>query len=231
MQRLINTWEKFYYTEPLLLAVLCLALVISIQKRKKYKILKSLPVYIIALLIVFIFTYLIDANLSYQIVKLGEYIDYGFTIVEIVIFSLFFYKSIDNLVVKQLIIIFNIAFIIFSFYMFFAEQGFYQTISQITQSTVYTIEGAILLMICVFYFIELFKKPIILNLKNEPAFWISTGVLFFFACTLPYSILENYISRNYSELYYRLYSIFYIFYILLFLMIIRAYLCKAEKTI
>jgi len=162
---------------------------------------------------------------------LTEYSDYAFTVFEIMIFSLFYYRLIDSPMLKRFIIITNLVFFLFSVYMFCASQAFYQFIFQITKSTVYTVEGVIILLICLSYFIQLFKKPPILNLKNEPVFWISTGALFFFAGTLPYSVLENYLIRNYRELYFPSYAIFYIFYALLFLMIIRAYLCKPEKTI
>ena len=231
MQRLIQVWEKSFYTELLLILVLCLALMVSIRQRKKYEILKWLPIYIFTLLLVYTSRAFFDRKQYPFLSKLGEYLDYAFTILEIVVFSIFYYQLIDSLIVKRLIIFLNIAFCLFSFYMFFTEQGFYQTISQGIQSMVYTVEGIILLAMSLYYFKELFRKPPDLNLKNDPVFWISTGALFFFACTLPYSWVENFIGRNYFELYDAFYSIFYIFYILLFIMIIRAYLCKPGKTI
>jgi len=108
-------WERQYYLEPLLVFVLCIALLISLSERKKYKTLRWMPIYIVLLMVVYA--------------------------------------------------------------------------------------------------------------------WVSAGVSFFFAYALPYSLLENFINRNYYELFDQFYSIFYIFYIHLFLMIIRAYLCKPEKMI
>jgi len=236
MQGILHEWEISYYTQPLLLLVLFIALIISIRKRKKYKILNTFPFYIIFLIMVYITgtASTLSSAIKYHpefFWGLTEYTDYGFTIFEIVTFSVFFYQLIDNLLLKRIIIVANLVFILFSIYMFITSHAFYQFNFQITKSTVYTVEGVILFMICLFYFIEFFKKPPTLNLKNEPVFWISTGALFFFAGTLPYSVLENHIIRNYRDVYYPSYSIFYIFYILLFLMIIRAYLCKPGKTI
>ena len=162
---------------------------------------------------------------------LADYIDYSFTLIEMVTFSIFFYQLITKIIVKKLIIISNIFFSLFFIYMLTIDPGFYASISETTQSRVYTAEGVILLMICLFYFIDFFKKPPNLNLNNEPVFWVSTGLLFFLTCTLPYSLLENYIRKKFPDLILTSYSIFYIFYILLFLMIIRAYLCKPEKAI
>ena len=235
MQSILELWEGSYYTEPLLILVLCIALIISIRKRRKFKILNHFPIYIFSLLMVFITASAFQISFAEKFHPsffwgISEYTDYVFTIFEIVIFSLFYYQLIDSLIVKRIILISNLLFVFFSIYMFLTSRAFYQLAFQITKSTVYTVEAIILLVICLFYFIELFKKPPNLNLKNEPVFWISTGALFFFACTLPYSLLENFISRNNEGIYDPFYSIFYIFYILLFLMIIRAYLCKPEKT-
>jgi len=224
-------WERQYCLEPLLVFVLCIALLISLKQRKKYKILRWMPIYIVSLMVVYASGSFIDKKQHPFFLRICEYIDYAFTTIELVIFSIFYYQFIANLIVKRLIIFLNIGFCLFSFYLFFSENGFYRSPSQTIKSTVYTVEGVILLAISLYYFIELFKKPFNLNLKNDPVFWISAGVFFFFACTLPYSLLENFINRNYYELFDPFYSIFYIFYILLFLMIIRAYLCKPEKMI
>src|SRR6188474_3518313 len=110
MEWLISTWRKTFFIEPLLLLVLCFALVISIHKRKKYKLLNRLPIYIFSLLMVFVFGNLSDSKYPYVSIKLGEYIDYGFTIVELVIFSHLFYELITSRIFKRLIIFLNIAF-------------------------------------------------------------------------------------------------------------------------
>lgn len=115
-------------------------------------------------------------------------------------------------------------------YMALVDKEFYQNISENTQSKVYTVEAVILLLLCSFYYFELFRKKPSVNLKNEPAFWISTGLLFFMACTLPFSFLDNYIAYYYPHLHRVLYPIFDVFYILLFAMLIKACLCRPVKT-
>ncbi len=221
MDSILEAWKESYYTEPMLILVLCIALVISIRKRKKFKILENFPFYIIFLLLVYvtgaIFTFCFKINYYPKIFwAVTEYTDYLFTIFELVIFSIFFYQLIDNLIVKRIIVLANLVFVLFSIYMFIARQAFYQFNFQITKSTAYTVQGVILLLICLSYLIQLFKKPPILNLKNEPVFWTSTGALFFFAGTFPFSVVENHLIRNYRKFYLNSYSIFYIFYILLF---------------
>lgn len=234
MRSLIKHWNAHYYTEPMLILVLCIAFIISIKNRKKSKVLKFIPFYIMSLIIDFILSsifFLTRESNSQSKLFLGisSYADYLFTLVEMTIFSHFYLQLIYNRIAKKIIIFLNIFFLIFFIYKLLEDKDFYHHISEDTQSIVYTVEGIILLLICIFYFFELFSRTPHLDLKNEPVFWVSTGLLFFLACTLPYSLLENYIDKNYPD--YFLYSIFYIFYMLLFLMIIRAYLCKPEKTI
>jgi hypothetical protein len=146
------------------------------------------------------------------------------------ILSRFYYRLIKSRQVKKSIIIINVLFALFFMYMGITDERIYHGLSISTHSTVYTTEGVILLLICSFYFFELFQKTPFVNLRNEPAFWISTGLLFFMACTLPYSFLVNYIAKYYPHLLFVSYSIFYVFYILLFATIIRAYLGKPMKS-
>lgn len=44
---------------------------------------------------------------------------------------------------------------------------------------------SIIVVFCIYYFLELFRFPKAINLKNNPAFWICTGLLFFCACGFP----------------------------------------------
>ena len=43
----------------------------------------------------------------------------------------------------------------------------------------------IIVIFCIYYFYELFRMPKYVNLKNNPAFWICSGLLFFCACGFP----------------------------------------------
>src|SRR5262249_45108966 len=49
------------------------------------------------------------------------------------------------------------------------------------------------IMACIYYFIELFQLPQLVNLVKEPAFWISSGLLFFCTLSFPLLGLANYI--------------------------------------
>lgn len=234
IQKIIHYWSVSFFTEPLLGIVLCIALAVALKNRKKHVLLKYIPLYITIFLFIIItgpITFVIpEKKYSYKIINsLNEYADYFFTLLEMIIFSHIYYWLTDNTTIKRVIFFVNAFFVSFFLYMLFRDRHFPEYISQTTQEEVYTVEGILLLPICISYFVQLFRKPPYPNLKNEPGFWISAGMLSFLACTLPYSILENYVSKGSFFLLLQLYSIFYIFYILLFLAIIRAYLCKPKK--
>lgn len=236
MQRLIEIWQQQYYIPLLEDFIITIALIVSLKNRKKFKLLKYFPVYAATLLLTSIT--LIISHISKDLKfhpkffrGLADYVDHLFTLLELIIFSHLYYQIINNRIIKKSIIVINILFLFFFIFMTIEDDEFFQEISLNTKSIVYTLEAIILLFLCSYYFYELFKKLPVLNLKNEPVFWVSTGLMFFMACTLPYSFLENYIRKNFPQFTFSSYAIFYIFYTLFFIMIIRAYLCKPEKMI
>jgi hypothetical protein len=70
-------------------------------------------------------------------------------------------------------------------------------------SITYGLGCILIISICIYYFLELFQLEHSVNLGQQPAFWICSGLLFFYACTfpifgllnlirsLPYVILKN----------------------------------------
>jgi hypothetical protein len=233
MEKIYEHWKTCFFTEALLVGLLVVALWVSVKNRRKHPLLRFFPLYIISLLIVFLTMYISIAvpkihDFIVTTFNFTNYIDYIFILFELAIFSHFFLLILSNKVAKRILIILALAFVPYFIIELFSDKYFPRSISETRQSRVYTIESIILLFPCIVYFIELFQFPPTLNLKNEPPFWIATGWIFFATCTLPYSLLENYLRISHSELMTRLYSVFYIFYFFLFTMIIRGYLCKRE---
>lgn len=60
----------------------------------------------------------------------------------------------------------------------------------------YSIGCLIVVAICIFYFLELFRLPKAIKLTREPAFWICSGLLFFYCCSFPVLGLINYMNVN-----------------------------------
>lgn len=236
MKAIYQHWKDCFFTETVLVIVLIVALVISLKNRRKYDSLKFFPVYFGTLLIVFFSLYMNIYSkdiITYSLTRFNfhHYLDYFSTLIELLVFVHFFNLTIKNKKFKKALL--GLAVIFFFYYLIelYFDKRFIRSISETTQSRVYTIESLILLIPCFVYFLELFRKPLIVNLRQEPSFWIVSGLSFFVTCTLPYSLLENYLRKNYLYLMTTLYSVFYIFYILLVLMIIKAYTCNPKKSI
>jgi len=178
-----------------------------------------------------LYFFLFDFETRKKNVRIDRLVDHFFTLIELCIFSDFFRKLIKSAFRGKIIKILTGLFVLFFILTIIKEPLIFRDISYRTLNITYTIEAIILLIFCLLYYFELFKSPPVLVLLNEPSFWVSTGLFFFLSCTLPYSLLENYLVKNYFDLEIEFYALFYIFYSLLSVMLIRAYLCKPVKTI
>ena len=61
------------------------------------------------------------------------------------------------------------------------------------QSITYDLGCLLIVSICIYYFFELFQLEHSVNLARQPAFWICSGLLFFYACTFPIFGLANFL--------------------------------------
>jgi len=234
INHILKTWESSFYTQPVLLVTLILALVISIRFRKRHKGLILLPYYLILFIIEILSDYVAAFIYYNKIFNPKEfnfvcYLDYLLTVIELLTFVIFFHSEIKSNKLKRILVLVSSFFCIYFLSEFFLNPEFPSSVSDNTQSRVYTLEAIILLGGCSFYFLEVFRKFPNINIKEESSFWIATGLLFFLACTLPYSLIENYLRKSHYQLMLNFYSIFYLFYIFLFSMIIKAYLCRQRK--
>lgn len=94
----------------------------------------------------------------------------------------------------------------------------------------HTLEGLLILITAIYFFIRLFKKSESTNLINEPSFWIYTGITFTFVLILPTLSLLNYLKETNINFYNLAYAFYSLIYSLNVLLIIRAFLCKPVIT-
>lgn len=60
-------------------------------------------------------------------------------------------------------------------------------------SITYSLGCLIIVGVCVFYFLELFRLSKSVNLLRQPGFWISSGLLFFYTCGFPLVGMVNFL--------------------------------------
>ena len=89
--------------------------------------------------------------------------------------------------------------------------------------------GCLLVVIfCIYYFFELFKLPKAVKLKNNPAFWICSGLLFFYCCGFPLYGLTNFISGISNLIIRNFFAIIIILNIFLYSLFTIAFLCRIK---
>ena len=95
-------------------------------------------------------------------------------------------------------------------------------------SVTYALVCLLIVAFCIYYFYELFKRPKSVKLKNNPAFWICSGLLFFYCCGFPLFGLANYLSNISPLIIKNFYSIVIILNIFLYSLFTIAFLCRIK---
>ena len=90
----------------------------------------------------------------------------------------------------------------------------------------YSIGCLLIVAACVYYFFELFKIPQAIKLKNTPAFWICSGLLFFYSCGYPLFAVTNFFAAPTNVFIQNYNSISSLLNILLYSSFIIASLCR-----
>jgi len=91
----------------------------------------------------------------------------------------------------------------------------------IYRNTFFVFEDIFLVLPSLLYFYELFVNVRPEPLKNQPSFWVITGILFLNACSIP-MLLTLGLPGNYSALAF---CLNFILYSIFFILLIRAYFC------
>lgn len=94
------------------------------------------------------------------------------------------------------------------------------------QSITYSLGCFFVVAACIYYFWELFQHTHYVKLVAEPAFWICSGVLFYFVCTFPIYSLINFMPTVDPGIIKVLVIILDSVNILLYLSFIIAFLCR-----
>jgi hypothetical protein len=82
-------------------------------------------------------------------------------------------------------------------------------------------------MAAAFYY-QLFTASDLIRLTVSPEFWISTGLILFFTCNLPYLGMLNFITREYLTLAAKLLAMLQILNIIMYSLFTLAFLCRTR---
>jgi len=92
----------------------------------------------------------------------------------------------------------------------------------------YSIGCLIIVMLCIYFFFELFRMPKSIKLQNNPAFWICSGLLFFYCCGFPLFAMVKFWSGVSGVFIKNFDSIINILNIFLYSLFSIAFLCRIK---
>jgi hypothetical protein len=104
---------------------------------------------------------------------------------------------------------------------FFIQPGTFNT-------NTYSIGCLLVVAACIYYFFELFRTTHSVNLVREPAFWLCTGLLFFYSCSLPLFGLWNQLYGLPKILIKNLRAVQTLLNVLLYSLFSIAFLCRIK---
>jgi len=120
--------------------------------------------------------------------------------------------------------------VVFIFFLFFVIALRLYTGINTSYFQIHSISNFCKLIFCVFYFDELFKSNLRLNLKTDPGFWIVTGVFFYTAISFPVYAIHNYLRDTFGEVIAgNIFAVTNITIIIMHLLFIKAYICSSQQ--
>ncbi|OQP66048.1 hypothetical protein A3860_15800 [Niastella vici] len=145
-----------------------------------------------------------------------------FTAFEFVYYLLIIRFIIYNQKAKRIIFWVMIVYpILVTINVFFIQPGTFHTIT-------YSLGCLLVVLACIYYFFEIFRITHSVNLVKEPAFWLCTGLLFFYSCSLPLFGLWNQLHGLPKILIKNLRAIQTILNLLLYSLFSIAFLCRTN---
>jgi len=144
-----------------------------------------------------------------------------YLLVELIVISYFFYENIKNPKIKKTILLFNGSLSILLLIILIIKKDFIT----IHYSLIAAYEAIMILINCIFIFVQILEDDSNDSLRNSPDFIITAGIFFFFSITCPVFILNTYF-RNIYFIYDKIGIINNLGYLVLFLTILIAFQCK-----
>lgn len=131
------------------------------------------------------------------------------------------YSFIKDGKIKRIASYVLISFFIFSLLNLFFIQGL-TTFNTIT----FALGSLLVIVLCVYYFLELFRLRHYVNLVKEPSFWIAVALIFYFPCSFPLLATSNLMLELPTIIMNNLSTLLQLMNILLYSLFAIAFLCK-----
>jgi hypothetical protein len=130
-------------------------------------------------------------------------------------------EIISDRIFKRVALIANISYGVLVLFNLF----YYQKLNT-WNSMSFSLGCLLIVAFCIYYFLELFRNPKSTRLTKEPAFWIVSGLLFFYCCSFPFLGLNNLLDNAPEVLKRNLNNILTVLNILMYSLFTIAFLCR-----
>lgn len=184
-------------------------------KDKEHPYLKFFPPFLLATIITEIIAYVMSLYDRNNILLYNF-----FTTAEFCFYLFFISILINNESVKKIIRIACVLYLIPALINIFFFQG-----PKVFHTVTYSFGCLLVIISCFYYFLELFRLPKSVKLSRNPAFWICSGLLFFYCCGFPLYAFVNFWLR-YKWMLHSFQSIISILNIFLYSLFTIAFLCN-----
>lgn len=233
-------WKNYFYTEPLWLLCVLIALIFGLKNYHKEKTYKFFIIYLLSNLALFMipsffFKDLFHlTNIDYKI--LLEASNTFFALLEISIFFYFFKEIFLGKKIKTILIILLALFYLLSLIYLLTLKNVKQiNVINVQPFSFYltAVEFFFLLLFCIRYFHEILTEKInnTIQLSERPSFWIISGLFFYCIVSLPFLLATNLLQNNSPILYNIAGSTHYISISFLLICLTKAFTCKKVLTI
>ncbi|HEY4338183.1 MAG TPA: hypothetical protein VGM89_19885 [Puia sp.] len=146
-----------------------------------------------------------------------------FMLVEYFTYAWFYRTILKNRLLRRLIGAYLILFPIFWFVAVFFVFGFDHWNSYLS-----IVGSFFTVCMAVAFYYQLFTAPQLTRLTVSPEFWISTGVIIFYTCNLPYLGMLNFITKEYLPLARKLLMLLQVLNIIMYSLFTLAFLCRTR---
>ena len=230
-EKINNRWSETYYTEPMVMFISLLSIVIGVKYFQKESSFIAFIIYSIGCFSLFIATNLLVAFYQYKasLPLILQTLNIVFALGELFVFYSYYLKIIKS---KQARIVMKIIFITFLIFVIFSlikinDKNFDLSGMNQFSALISTIQFLLLLLPVFLYFLELFKNEYLKDISQSPSISINCGLFVYILVTLPFLIISESLDK---PVYHLMYALHYLALSILFVIIIKAFLSRIPLT-
>ena len=233
-EQLFSRWKQGYYAQPFYIICEMVAFIIAMIFVRRYRIGIFFIIYIafdFLILLLDIYVQYFSTSTKSQKAFLIGCTNAMIYMVEISVYYYYFFYTLNSIQIKRYIIAAYVLFSAFFLTFVMISLGIIDLSAGRISDFLGGSEFILIIPVCFAYYLELFNSPVV-KLFQRPSFWITTGIFFFAVVSLPYYLLNEFISIEHHP-YFRKISplLFDLPFGLNFLFLTRGFLCKRQLTI